>query len=102
MGSQAYIDKTKPSISNFSSAGTLNKIIQQATGNIDISLITDLNFMSVATVALGIAPDVLLNAISQVISRTIFSIRPYNRKFAGLFVDNMKWGNHVRKINIGS
>lgn len=101
MGSQAYIDKTKPSISNFSSAGTLNKIIQQATGNIDTSLITDLNFMSVATVALGIAPDVLLNAISQVISRTIFSIRPYNRKFAGLFVDNMKWGNHVRKINIG-
>jgi hypothetical protein len=57
--------------------------------------------MSVATIALGIAPDALLNAISQVISRTIFSIRPYNRKFAGLFVDSMKWGNHVRKINIG-
>lgn len=100
MGSVTSIAVDKPSISNFDSATILNNIISQATGK---SSITGHNngFMSVATVALGIAPDVLLSAISQVISRTIFSIRPYNRKFAGLFVDNMKWGNHVRKINIG-
>lgn len=100
MGSSAYVDGRQPSIGNFSSVTTLNSIISQATGKTNITRISD-NFMSVATTALGIAPDALLNAISQVISRTIFSIRPYNRKFAGLFVDNMKWGNHVRKINIG-
>lgn len=100
MASSTFINAEKPSIGNFSSIDTLNAIISQATGKNAISVITD-NFVSVATTALGIAPDDLLNAISQVISRTIFSIRPYNRKFAGLFVDNMKWGNHVRKINIG-
>lgn len=94
------VNAVKPSIENFNSIATLNDIISQATGKTAIGAIND-NFVSVATTALGIAPDDLLNAISQVISRTIFSIRPYNRKFAGLFVDNMKWGNHVRKINIG-
>lgn len=100
MGSLTYIDSSKPNISNFGAVKILNSIISQATGKENIASIEQ-NFISVATVALGIAPDALLNAISQVISRTIFSIRPYNRKFAGLFVDNMKWGNHVRKINIG-
>lgn len=100
MGSIAYVDNTKPSICNFSSAATLNEIINQATGKKIMSAISG-SFTSVATTALGINTDALLNAMSQVISRTIFSIRPYNRKFAGLFVDNMKWGNHVRKINIG-
>lgn len=101
MGSITGISNSQPSISNFSSITTLNGIIKQATGQTDISDLYANNFVTVASVALGIAPDALLNAISQVISRTIFSIRPYNRKFAGLFVDNMKWGNHVRKINIG-
>lgn len=100
MGAGVYVDGSKPSIGNFNATKLLNIIINQATGNTDIASVNG-NFTSVATVALGIAPDALLNAISQVISRTIFSIRPYNRKFAGLFVDNMKWGNHVRKINIG-
>lgn len=100
MGSISYIDNTKPSICNFSSIATLNEIINQATGKKNIGAING-SFTSVATTALGINTDALLNAMSQVISRTIFSIRPYNRKFAGLFVDNMKWGNHVRKINIG-
>lgn len=100
MASSISVNAEKPSIGNFNSIATLNAIISQATGKTAIGAIND-NFVSVATTALGIAPDDLLNAISQVISRTIFSVRPYNRKFAGLFVDNMKWGNHVRKINIG-
>lgn len=101
MGTQSYIDENKPNVSNFGATTALNAIIAQATGKSAISAIGNNSFMSVATTTLEIAPDALLNAISQVISRTIFSIRPYNRKFAGLFVDNMKWGNHVRKINIG-
>lgn len=100
MASSVSITNTKPNIANFNSAVTLNSIVSQATGKSVMSALST-DFMSVATTALGVAPDALLNAISQVISRTIFSIRPYNRKFAGLFVDSMKWGNHVRKINIG-
>lgn len=101
MGSLTGISNSQPVIANFNSAATLNSIIKQATGQNAISDLYVNNFVSVASIALGIAPDALLNAISQVISRTIFSIRPYNRKFSGLFVDNMKWGNHVRKLNIG-
>lgn len=100
MGSVNYLDLAKPSICNLDSTKILNSIVKQATGISNMAIING-GFISVATTALGIAPDALLNAISQVISRTVFSIRPYNRKFAGLFVDNMKWGNHVRKINIG-
>lgn len=100
MGSVNYLDLSKPSICTLDSTKILTSIVKQATGISDIAIING-GFVSVATTALGIAPDALLNAMSQVISRTVFSIRPYNRKFAGLFMDNMKWGNHVRKINIG-
>lgn len=71
MGAINYIDIGKPSISNFGAATVLTNIISQATGAANISVVDD-SFMSVATIALGIAPDALLNAISQVISRTIF------------------------------
>lgn len=101
MDSNTHVESFNPNISNFNSTAVLNSIIGQATGKLNIAELDGAAFTSVATTALEIAPDALLNAISQVISRTIFSIRPYNRKFAGLFVDNMKWGNHVRKINIG-
>lgn len=100
MGTINTLEYSKPSIASFDSTKILNSIVKQATGISDIAVINE-GFVSIATVALGIAPDTLLSAVSQVISRTIFSVRPYNRKFAGLFIDNMKWGNHVRKINIG-
>lgn len=100
MGAINTLEYSKPSICSFDSSKILTSIVKQATGISDIAIING-GFVSVATTALGITPDTLLSAMSQVISRTIFSVRPYNRKFAGLFVDNMKWGNHVRKINIG-
>lgn len=100
MGSTSAVLTEKPSIGNFNSATVLNEIVNQATGNKTISAIQTGDFTSVATTALGIGTDALLNAISQVLSRTIFSIRPYTRKFKGLYQDNMVFGNHVRKLNI--
>lgn len=100
MGATSTVLTEKPSIGNFNSATVLNEIVNQATGNKTISAISTGDFTSVATTALGIGTDALLNAISQVLSRTIFSIRPYTRKFKGLYQDNMVFGNHVRKLNI--
>ena len=74
MGSKNYIEPSKPSISTFNATVTLNSIIKQATGIDAIGALSDAHFMSVANVSLGIETDALLNAISQVISRTIFSI----------------------------
>lgn len=100
MGTNSTISTGMPSVANFSSITVLNEIVNQATGNNTISAIGTHSFTSIATTALGIGVDPLLNAISQVLSRTIFSIRPYSRKFKGLYQDNMAFGNHVRKLNI--
>lgn len=42
--------------------------------------------------------DPFNTALSQVLSRTIFSIRPYSAKFNDLIKDDIRWGNHVRKL----
>lgn len=89
-----------PSVTNFQSGAILNSIVNQATGKTDFSAIGTSNFISVATTALSISTDNLLSAISQTLSKTIFSIRPYEAKFKGLMKDEVQFGNHVRKLNI--
>lgn len=79
-------------------ATVLNSITQQATGQIAATPTNTSEFISVATMALKAGYDPVLNAISQVLSRTIFSIRPYSRKFGGLMVSEQRYGNHVRKL----
>ena len=78
----------------------LTSITQQATGQQVITPTTLDDFVSVGTLALQAGFDPLLNAISQVIGRTIFSIRPYSEKFGGLRADSLRWGNHIRKLKI--
>lgn len=81
-------------------AATLNAIQQQVTGQTELTPITNTaDFISVANTTLRAGFDPVLKAISQLVSRTIFSTRPYSRKFKGLFVDNTSYGSHVRKIN---
>lgn len=78
----------------------LNSIVAQATGKNPLAITNTSEFISVAQTALKTGYDPLLQSISQVLSRTIFSIRPYYRKFGGIQVDNQKWGNITRKLNI--
>lgn len=81
-------------------AATLNAIQQQVTGQTELTAITNTaDFISVANTTLRAGFDPVMQAISQLVSRTIFSTRPYSRKFKGLFVDNAAYGGHVRKIN---
>lgn len=100
MGAANVLASGAPNIANFNSATILNEIVSQATGAKTTDAIATADFTSVATTALGLGINPLLSAISQVLSRTIFSIRPYSRKFKGLYQDNMTFGNHVRKLNI--
>lgn len=78
----------------------LNAIVAQATGNAAIATADTKDFVTVAQTGLLAGYDPLLGAISQVLSRTIFSVRPYTRKFKSLEADSITYGNHVRKINI--
>ena len=87
----------------FMQASTLlNGIVNQATGKINSTAVDTRTFISQAQTALLAGYDPLINAISQVLSKTIFSIRPYNARFTGLQRDAVEWGNHVRKINFGA
>lgn len=76
----------------------LTAITNQATGVNNITPIDTTSFVTVAQMALKTGYDPLTTAISQVLSRTIFSVRPYTRKFKGLNVSNQRYGNHVRKL----
>ena len=76
----------------------LTDIVNQATGmNVNAPVDTS-SFITVAQTALKQGYDPLSTAISQVLSKTIFSVRPYTRKFKGLNVSNQRYGNHVRKL----
>lgn len=78
----------------------LNSIVEQATGESQITPTDESSFVTVAQVALKAGYDPLMSAISQVLSRTIFSIRPYNRKFKGIQVTNQRFGAITRKLQI--
>lgn len=82
-------------------AGTiLQSLVKQATGQVTIAASTPGEFVSVAQTALKTGYDPILNAMSQMWGRTIFSIRPYSRKFSGLEMSMERWGNAVRKLSI--
>lgn len=85
----------------FNQAATLlNEITSQVTGQKSIAPVNTQEFISVATTALKCGYDPLLNAIRQMITKTIFSIRPYYRKFSGIKVDSQRWGSITRKLSI--
>lgn len=77
----------------------LNSIAQQATGQAQLTATNTSDFITVAQTTLKAGADPIMNAISQTLSKTIFSIRPYFEKFQGLRVDSIRWGNHVRKLS---
>ncbi len=80
------------------SAAFLTDLYEQASGK-SIGAVTTANFVTVAQATLKTGYDNVISSISQVLSRTIFSVRPYSAKFKGLMVDNQRFGDIVRKIN---
>ena len=80
-------------------ATVLTSIVAQATGKTGLAVTDTASFVSVGKLGLETGYDPLNTAISQVLSRTIFSVRPYRRKFGSIERDNIRYGNHVRKIN---
>lgn len=72
---------------------------QQATGETTTTPTNLSDFISVAQNTLVAGYDAVLGAITQMVSDTIFSVRPYSRKFAGLLYDTKEYGGIIRKIN---
>lgn len=82
------------------SATILNSLLAEAQGKAPSTAVDETQFVAQAQIALKMGYETTLNALSQVLSRTIFSTRVYNRKLSGLYADSIRYGNHVRKINI--
>lgn len=81
------------------SAAFLTDLYEQASGSKVIGGVNTSNFVTVAQAVLKTGYDNVISGISQVLSRTIFSVRPYSAKFRGIMVDNQRYGDIVRKIN---
>lgn len=86
---------------NFEQVSTvLTSIVKQATGQTVLTPTDTGSFVSVAQVALRADRDAVMQAISNVLARTIFSIRPYSAKMTGLMMDTFRWGGMMRKLSI--
>lgn len=86
---------------NFEQVATvLTSLVKQATGQTVLTPTDTGSFVSVAQVALRADRDAVMQAIGNVIGRTIFSVRPYSAKMTGLMMDTFRWGNVMRKLSI--
>lgn len=91
------------SVNNLSfeqNAAILNALRKQATGEAPIAMANEADFVSVATTTLQQGVDPVMNAISQLVGRTIYTVRPYRPKFGGVEVDSQRWGYITRKLSI--
>lgn len=78
----------------------LNNIRTQVTGEDPITMLTTADFVSCGTALLQAGADPVLGALMQTVTKVIFSVRPYSRKFGGLKVDSETWGAIVRKLAV--
>ena len=77
----------------------LNAITSQATGKTGIAAVDTSSFVTVGQEALKCGYDTLSTAISQVLGKTIFAVRPYTAKFKGLEMTEQQYGNSSRKLS---
>ena len=78
----------------------LVSLVKQATGQTVLTPTNTSEFVSVAQIALRADRDVVINTLSNMIGRTIFSTRPYSAKMTGLELDSFRWGAVMRKLSI--
>ena len=71
----------------------------QATGTASLTPTSTADFISVAQATLAAGYENTLNAITQVIQKTIIAVRPYDAKFTGLEMTADAWGGIIRKLN---
>lgn len=81
------------------SAQFLNNVVEQMTGKKQLTVSNEADFVSVAQTALKTGYEPFMNALSAVMNRTIFAVRPYNRKFAGINASEERYGAITRKVN---
>lgn len=86
---------------SFNQAATvLNAIQNQVTGKVNPVAVDASQFATVADITLKTGYEQVYNAISLVLGRTLFSIRPYSRKFKGIELTDTEFKLRTRKLQI--
>ena len=81
-------------------AAYLTALYKEATGQFPSIQITDTSkFTTVGTTLLQGGVDPIIGALGQVLDRTIFAMRVYNKKFEDITVDEIRFGAITRKLN---
>ena len=77
----------------------LNDLHAQVTGQTSIAPATTADFISMAQATLAVGTDKVWSAMQIQLSKTLFSVRPYTRKFGGLLADDIRWGGIIQKVS---
>lgn len=81
-------------------ATILGSAVEQATGQKVITAIdSPETFVSVAQTALKTGYDPIINALSQIWSKSIYAVRDYSSPLTSLEMDLPRYGNALRKIS---
>lgn len=81
-------------------ATILGSAVEQATGQKVITAIdSPETFVSVAQTALKTGYDPIINALSQIWSKSIYAVRDYTSPLTSLEMDLPRYGNALRKIS---
>lgn len=81
-------------------ATIMNSLQNQATGATNIAATNMADFVAAATTTLKTGYEQVYRAISAVLGRTIFSIRPYYAKLRDMMVSDTQFKLHTRKLQI--
>ena len=82
------------------SAAFLTALYEEATGiEPTLQIANTADFTTVGTTLLQGGLDPIISGLTQILDRTIFSMRIYGKKFDDITVDDIRWGAVTRKIN---
>lgn len=82
------------------SATLLNSVLEQMTGVSSIAPVDESEFVAVGTTVLQAGYDQLNKAVSQVLTKSIYSSRAYSPVYPSIMRDSQQWGGIVRKVTI--
>lgn len=82
------------------SAAFLTALYEEATGQQPVLQVADTKtFTTVGTTLLQGGLDPIISGLCQVMDRTIFAMRTYDKRFEDLTWDEIRWGAVTRKIS---
>lgn len=82
------------------SAAFLTALYEEATGQQPtLQVANTADFTTVGTTLIQGGLDPIISGLTQILDRTIFAMRVYNKKFEDITVDEIRFGAVTRKIN---